>query len=168
MKFWDASAIVPLVASEKATGACRSVLAEDTDIVVWFLTPVEVISALTRRLREKSIKPIEFSRAKQQLAALEKAWSEVISVKRVRERARRLLEIHPLRAADSLQLGAALLTSEETLKASPLSLWIGGWAMPQKKKGFTLLESDDSGSASFSVCSLLSCCSKRLRTGFEF
>ena len=91
MKFWDASAIVPLVALEKETGECRTLLAEDTDIVVWFLTPVEVISALTRRLREKSLKPIEFSRAKEYLATLEKAWSEVISVERVRERARRLL-----------------------------------------------------------------------------
>jgi predicted nucleic acid-binding protein len=72
-----------------------------------------VISALSRRLREKSLKPTEFSKAKAQLAALEGAWSEVISVERVRERARRLLEIHPLRAADSLQLAAALLTAEE-------------------------------------------------------
>jgi predicted nucleic acid-binding protein len=114
VKFWDASAIVPLVALEKETGEYRTLLAEDTDIVVWFLTPVEVISALTRRLREKSLKPMEFSRAKEHLATLEKAWSEVISVERVRERARRLLETHPLRAADSLQLAAALLTSEET------------------------------------------------------
>ena len=114
MKFWDASAVVPLVTLEKETGECRTLLAEDTDIVVWFLTPVDVISALARRLREKSLKPIEFRKAKEQLAALERAWSEVISVERVRERARRLLETHPLRAADSLQLAAALLTSEET------------------------------------------------------
>jgi predicted nucleic acid-binding protein len=114
VKFWDASAVVPLVTLEKETGECRTLLAEDTDIVVWFLTPVDVISALARRLREKSLKPIEFRKAKEQLAALERAWSEVISVERVRERARRLLETHPLRAADSLQLAAALLTSEET------------------------------------------------------
>ena len=114
MKFWDASAVVPLVALEKETGDCRRLLAEDADVVVWFLTPVEVISALSRRLREKSLKPIEFSKAKEQLAALQGAWSEVISVERVRERARRLLETHPLRAADSLQLAAALVTSEET------------------------------------------------------
>ncbi len=139
MKFWDASAVVPLVASEKATGACRSVLAEDTDIVVWFLTPVEVISALTRRLREKSIKPIEFSRAKQQLAALEKAWSEVISVERVRERARRLLEIHPLRAADSLQLGAALLTSEETPQGFPFVTLDRRLGDAAEKEGFHVI-----------------------------
>ena len=119
MKFWDASAIVPLVALEKETGHCRRLLAEDADIVVWFLTPVEVISALSRRLREKSLKPNEFSKAKEQLAALERAWSEVISMERVRERARRLLETHLLRAADSLQLAAALVTSEEAPEGFP-------------------------------------------------
>lgn len=75
MRFGDASAIVPLVALEKETGDCRTLLAEDSDIVVWLLTPVEVVSALTRRLREKSLKPREFSKAKEQLAALEKAWA---------------------------------------------------------------------------------------------
>src|SRR5688572_29405824 len=108
--FWDASAIVPLVAMEKETSDCRTLLADDRDIVVWLLTPVEVISASSRRLRENTLQSIEFSKTKEQLAALEKAWSEVISVDRVRERARRLLETHPLRAADSLQLAAALVT----------------------------------------------------------
>ena len=75
MRFWDASAIVPLVAIEKETGDCRTLLADDSDIVVWLLTPVEVMSALTRRLRERSLKSVEFSKAKEQLGALEKAWS---------------------------------------------------------------------------------------------
>jgi predicted nucleic acid-binding protein len=139
MRFWDASAIVPLIALEKETRACRTRLAEDTDMVVWLLTPVEVISALTRRLREKSLKPIEFSKAKEQLGALEKAWSEVISVERVRERARRLLETHPLRAADSLQLAAALLTSEENPQGFPfvtLDRQLGGAA---EREGFHVL-----------------------------
>jgi uncharacterized protein len=139
VKFWDASAVLPLVALEKETADCRTLLAEDSDIVVWLLTPVEVISALTRRLREKSLKPIEFSRAKEQLAALERAWSEVISVERVRERARRLLETHPLRAADSLQLAAALLTFEETPEGCPfvtLDRRLGGAA---EKEGFHVI-----------------------------
>jgi predicted nucleic acid-binding protein len=100
---------------------------------------VEVISALTRRLREKSLKPIEFSKGKERLVALEKAWSEVISVERVRERARRLLETHPLRAADSLQLAAALLTSEENPQGFPfvtLDQRLGGAA---EREGFYVL-----------------------------
>jgi predicted nucleic acid-binding protein len=139
VKFWDASAVVPLVAFEKETGDCRTLLAEDTDIVVWFLTPVEVISALTRRLREKSLKPKEFSRAKEHLATLEKAWSEVISVERVRERARRLLETHPLRAADSLQLAAALLTSEETPQGFPFVTLDQRLGDAAEKEGFDVI-----------------------------
>lgn len=139
MRFWDASAVVPLVALEKETKDCRILLAEDTDIVVWFLTPVEVISALTRRLREKSLKSIEFSKAKEQLAALERAWSEVISVERVRERARRLLETHPLRAADSLQLAAALLTSEEIPQGFPFVTLDRRLAGAAAKEGFHVL-----------------------------
>ena len=139
MKFWDASAIVPLVTLEKETEDCRTLLAEDTDIVVWFLTPVEVISALTRRLREKSLKPIEFSSAKEQLSTLEGAWSEVISVERVRERARRLLETHPLRAADSVQLAAALLTSEEAPQGFPFVTLDRRLGSAAEKEGFHVI-----------------------------
>ncbi len=139
MRFWDASTLVPLVALEKETGACRTLLAEDTDIVVWFFTPVEVLSALSRRLREKSLKPIEFADAKENLAALESAWSEVISVEQVRDRARRLLESHPLRAADSLQLAAALLTSEENPQGLPFVTLDRRLGRAAKKEGFSVL-----------------------------
>lgn len=139
MRFWDASAIVPLVAIEKETGDCRALLAEDSNLVVWLLTPVEVMSALTRRLREKTLKPIEFSKAKEQLGALEKAWSEVISIERVRERARRLLETHPLRAADSLQLAAALLTSEENPQGFPFVTLDRRLGSAAEREGFHVL-----------------------------
>jgi predicted nucleic acid-binding protein len=139
VRFWDASAIVPLVALERETGDCRTLLAEDRDIVVWLLTPVEVISALARRLREDSLKPNEFSKAKEQLGALEKAWSEVISVERVRERARRLLETHPLRAADSLQLAAALLTSEENPQGFPFVTLDRRLGAAAEREGFQVL-----------------------------
>lgn len=95
----------------------------------------EVISALTPGLEKSLSSPSSF-RAKEQLAALERAWSEVISVERVRERARRLLEIHPLRAADSLQLGAALLTSEETPQGFPFVTLDRRLADAAEKEGF--------------------------------
>jgi predicted nucleic acid-binding protein len=100
---------------------------------------VEAISALTRRLREKSLKPNEFSKAKEQLAVLEKAWSEVVSVERVRERARRLLETHPLRAAVSLQLAAALLTCEETPRDFPFVTLDRRLADAAEKEGFHVI-----------------------------
>jgi predicted nucleic acid-binding protein len=124
---------------EKETGDCRTLLADDTDIVVWLLTPVEVISALSRRLRENTLQSIEFGKAKEQLATLEKAWSEVISVDRVRERARRLLETHPLRAADSLQLAAALVTSEENPQGFPFVTLDRRLGSSARKEGFHVL-----------------------------
>ena len=139
MRFWDASAVVPLVALEKETRGCRRLLAEDTDIVVWFLTPVEVVSALTRRLRENSLKANDFTKAKEQLAMLERAWSEVISVERVRERARRLLETHPLRAADSLQLATALVTSEENPQGLPFVTLDERLGRAAEREGFSVL-----------------------------
>ncbi len=112
MRFWDASAVVPLVVAEAETTQCRTLLAEDAEIVVWCLTPVEVVSALTRRVRENALKASDFRRAKEQLLVLERVWSEVTAVERVRELARRLLERYPLRAADALQLAAALALSD--------------------------------------------------------
>lgn len=117
MTFWDSSAIVPLVVAETETDRCRSLLRDDPEIVVWFFTAVEVISALTRRLREGSLNPQEFRVGKSQLNLLQRAWSEVISVEKVRDRSFRLLEMHSLRAADALQLGAALVVSEEEPRA---------------------------------------------------
>lgn len=76
MRFWDASAVVPLVVAEEETHHCRRLLAEDAEVVVWFLTPVEVISALARRRRESSLKLPDFRKAKDQLVLLERVWSE--------------------------------------------------------------------------------------------
>lgn len=139
MRFWDASAVVALVVSEKESSHCRRLLAEDNEVIVWYFTPVEVLSALARRLRENRLKIPDYRKAKGQLSTLERAWSEVISLEVVRERARRLLENHPLRAADALQLAAALIVSEEKpadLSFVTLDQRLGRAA---EKEGFKLL-----------------------------
>ena len=114
MRFWDSSAIVPLVVAEEETDRCGVLLHDDSEVVVWLFTAVEVVSALTLRLRERSLKQQEFRVAREQLNLLQRAWSEVVSVDKVRDRSVRLLEVHSLRAADALQLAAALIASEET------------------------------------------------------
>ena len=47
--------------------------------------------------------------ARRNLAALADCWVEVLASEAVRKRAERLVSVHPLRAADALQLAAALL-----------------------------------------------------------
>jgi len=82
-------------------------------VLVWPLAATEVISALARKRREGSLSPARFATAKKRLSDLAKAWNEVHSLDTVQARARRLLEIHPLTAADSLHLAAALVAVEE-------------------------------------------------------
>jgi hypothetical protein len=52
VRFWDTSALLPLVIAEPTSRRVRGWLAEDPDVVVWTLTRVELLSALARRLRE--------------------------------------------------------------------------------------------------------------------
>ena len=47
------------------------------------------------------------------LRELQADWTEIPPSARLRELARRLLRTHPLRAADALQLAAALIAAEE-------------------------------------------------------
>lgn len=46
------------------------------------------------------------------LRALADAWQEILPAEPIRTTAERLLRVHPLRAADSLQLAAAIIAAE--------------------------------------------------------
>jgi predicted nucleic acid-binding protein len=117
MRFWDSSAVVPLVVHEKQTDVMRSLLEEDRGIVVWAMTGVEVTSALWRRARAGEIDETARVGAIAALAELELAWNRTIDVVQVGARARRVLATHPLRAADACQLAAALLVCRERTDA---------------------------------------------------
>jgi len=78
-------------------------------IVTWSLSPVEVASAIERRAREKKLTEVDRAAARAALDDLAAAWTEISALGSVRDRAMRLLAAHPLRAADALQLAAALV-----------------------------------------------------------
>jgi len=113
MKFWDSSAIVPLLINEENTEYCIKAVADDPRMLIWCLSPLEVVSALCRSVRDGLLGAEEFQKAKKRLAIIASRADEVTAVHRVRSRALRLLEVHPLRAADACQLGAALVGSQE-------------------------------------------------------
>ena len=108
MKFWDSSAIVPLCVSEPRSAAAHSLLQDDPAVVVWWATRTECLSALTRRSREGELSPAGYRAARRVLAALDESWLELQPSEAIRGAAERLLAVHPLRAADAFQLGAAL------------------------------------------------------------
>ena len=114
MRFLDSSAIIPLCMKERASEAMEGLMKGDEDVVVWWMTRIECLSALSRRRREGVLSSGDEVQARAVLSALAAAWSEIQPTEVVRMRAERLLSIHPLRAADALQLAAALMWAQET------------------------------------------------------
>ena len=49
MRFWDSSVLGPLVVYEQTTLPLRRVFAEDRAVLVSFVTPLEITSAMWRR-----------------------------------------------------------------------------------------------------------------------
>ena len=86
----------------------RELLAEDTSMVVWWGTRTECVSALMRRTREGGTTRADERAARHVLHSLASAWMEMQPNEALRDTAERLLAVHPLRAADALQLAAAL------------------------------------------------------------
>lgn len=113
MRFWDSSALVPLLVEEERSPACRSLYRASPTVHVWALTRTEIVSAIHRRERAEQLTAPDRVRAIARLDLLAKRWREVDGVLAVRNRAERLLASHPLHAADSLQLAAAIVLVDD-------------------------------------------------------
>lgn len=108
MRFWDASALVPLVTQDQDNAILEKLYYDGGDIWVWWVTPVEIASSITRRERNGEMAAPTAAQAYVTLARMGATWHEILPGEPVRESAKRLLRVHPLRAADSLQLASAL------------------------------------------------------------
>lgn len=112
MRFWDSSAIVPLLIEEQTTAALQRLHDADPSILVWWGTEIECVSGLARGERTGRLTVRATHDGLARLDALRRAWNEIEPQEMVRRTARRLLLVHDLRAGDALQLAAALVASE--------------------------------------------------------
>ena len=83
------------------------------EMKVWWATPLECQSALQHRHRENPLPADQLSAAIERLRQLVQHADTIAPTDELRRRAGRLLSFHPLRAADALQLAAALVWCEE-------------------------------------------------------
>ena len=111
MKFWDTSALIPLVVDEPTTPAIRDLLARDPDVIVWTLTSVELLSTLARLGRMAPELDDLLPAVRLEVMEMFQRSVIVTHVEGVTRRAERLVGVHPLTAADAMQLGAALIAS---------------------------------------------------------
>ncbi|PJD99280.1 MAG: hypothetical protein CK427_16100 [Leptospira sp.] len=109
MKFWDSSAILPLIIKEDSSSEILNILSNDSEIIVWWGTYLECLSGLARKERERNLSLSEFGIAKKRLRTLSEQWNEIQPVDSIKDIAEKLLRNHDLRAADSLQLASAIL-----------------------------------------------------------
>ena len=119
MKFWDSSAVVPLLVRERSTPFYERLYARDPDMTVWWGTGVECVSALARYERDPRLSAsVAIQEGFRRLEEAASRWHEIAAGAAVKEVALALLRRHALRAADALQLAAALTAREH--RPSPL------------------------------------------------
>ena len=140
MNFWDSSAILPLLVEEASTPSALTYYADNPGIVAWWGTPVECASALARLEREARLDSAGVTQALGQLNTLQAAWNEVQPLDGVRQIAQRLLRVHPLRAADSLQLAAALLACEHRPQSWQFVCLDARLGLAAEREGFKLIQ----------------------------
>lgn len=117
MRFWDASALVPLFILEPRTMDMLALFASDADVVVSFLTPLEVASAVRRRGRTQVLPgPMEFT------AALVSAWTVIADYEETLAISRQTIAAYALRTADSIQLASAILGFRDATKVPLVTL----------------------------------------------
>ena len=108
MRFWDSSAVVPLLLEQPRSDQARTLLEEDVEVMIWWGTPMECGSAFARPRREGLLSEVAETESGRQLARLRATWYEMTPSDQLRALALRLLRVHPISAADALQLAAAM------------------------------------------------------------
>jgi predicted nucleic acid-binding protein len=112
VKFWDSSAVVPLLVPEVTSESMQRLYDRDPVMVAWWATEIECTSAVARQQRLGQLQEEVATAAFARLNALRAGWHEVEPGEEVRESAKRLLRVHDLRSADALQLAAAVFVAE--------------------------------------------------------
>lgn len=111
-RFWDSSGIVSLLVRQRRTDAAESLLSDDSRIAAWWATPVECGSALARLLRDRHLDAEPVHVASRRLHEISRQWIEIEPTESLRDIAQTLALRHSIRAADALQLAAAMTYSE--------------------------------------------------------
>jgi predicted nucleic acid-binding protein len=140
MKFWDASAIMPLLVNEAPTRPLQALAAADPSMLVWWATEVECASAISRLERDEAVEAAATIDAFDRLKRLREGWHEVDPSDAIREAAVRFLRVHPLRAADALQLAAAFVVAERRPSSLELITLDDRLAAAARKEGFVVTD----------------------------
>jgi uncharacterized protein len=139
VRFWDSSAIVPLIVTQASSDTMDAVSRGDPDMIVWWATEVECASVFARLERSGDIDRTGATAATESLARLAAAWQEIQPGSRLRQTAERLVRTHPIRAADALQLAAAIVASDDDPGSLPFVTLDDRQADAARREGFLVI-----------------------------
>ncbi len=139
MRYWDSSAILPLLLSEATSAAMLALVEQDPVILTWWGTRVECVSAVARLERQGLISGSDVKATLTRLGALSERWIEVPALNDVRTHAARLLRTQTLRAADALQLAAAIVAADGANASLPFVTFDKRLAEAAEREGFEVL-----------------------------
>jgi uncharacterized protein len=139
VRFWDTSALLALVVAEPETARAERWLRADPGVLVWTLTRIELLSALARCRREGPALARRLAGARAEVVSAWEHWTEVTALEPVRRHAERLVETHPLRAGDALQVAAAIVAAEERPESIEFVTFDRRQAEAAEREGFRVL-----------------------------
>ena len=140
--FWDSSALVSALLDEPRSDEIIEAFDRDPTPAIWWTTPVECRSAVVRAVHEKRTSRDDATEAMERMREARSQAREVLPGESVRARAIRLLAQHPLRAADALQLAAALIWCDEQPTTETFVSLDRRLREAAHREGFTLLPGD--------------------------
>ena len=114
-------------------------------MLVWWATEVECASAIARLERDDALAPAAVIDAFDRLRGLASGWHEIDPSDGIREAAVRFLRVHPLRAADALQLAAAFVAAERRPSTLEIVTMDERLSTAARKEGFSLVDVPESG-----------------------
>jgi len=135
--FWDSSVLIPLCVNQGISRRCHE-LYRQFSTTVWWGTPVEIKSALMRLLRSGAISNADCFQARSVADQLAQDWDVVQPTAKITADAKSLLALYPLRAADALQLAAALTWCEGQTSGQLFLTGDQRLAEAAKQAGFTV------------------------------
>jgi hypothetical protein len=124
---------------QAATARVRELYAADAAVIAWVLSDVEIQSALRRLEREGAITSRALREAVRHFDTLWDGVHVIDAVGPVRLRAKRLLGVHPLRAADAVQLAAALTAVYDDPRAMEFACLDARLAQAADREGFAVV-----------------------------
>ncbi|MEN6370757.1 MAG: PIN domain-containing protein [Armatimonadota bacterium] len=138
MKFWDTSALFVLLAVQKGSSNAAEIFNSDPEVAIWWGTPVELASAAARLKRMGEVDEADYARIFSKIGPLAQSAEEVQPSEEVRQTALRLIRVHDLRAADALQLAAALVWTRHVPAGLDFVCLDARLSIAAEKEGFSV------------------------------